>query len=266
LQPERAHFPLFPDVCSLPINRGTGKRVFALRYAYNSAKGVCEPFMYSLKGGNKNNFYTKELCERACGTATPTPTPSTPDYGDICSLPLERGTGREEYVTRYGYDSSKGKCVSFPYSLKGGNANNFYSMALCEQICGTGPIITPETTTTTTPTTPVSRERCSLPIERGPCESYVPRFAYDSNTQSCVLFYYGGCLGNDNRFRTLRGCQYTCMYGQQTTMPTESMDTAITTAYSSYTLAVMGMPTTSKHLTNADEPADGTPTTPAETR
>ncbi|XP_030383391.1 blackelin-4 [Scaptodrosophila lebanonensis] len=60
-----------PDVSSVPEDchqpKETG-RCFALfyRYAYNVDTGACEEFIYGGCAGNKNNFETKELCERAC--------------------------------------------------------------------------------------------------------------------------------------------------------------------------------------------------------
>ncbi|KAL8179836.1 UNVERIFIED_CONTAM: hypothetical protein K2H54_073377 [Gekko kuhli] len=53
---------------------------------------------------------------------------------------------------------------------------------------------------------------CTLPAEKGPCNSYIPMFYYSPSSQSCKGFLYGGCGGNENRFPTLEMCVWRCMY------------------------------------------------------
>lgn len=52
---------------------------------------------------------------------------------------------------------------------------------------------------------------CELEPEKGLCKAYIPRWHYDSDTNSCKMFIYGGCLGNSNNFVTYSGCAYRCM-------------------------------------------------------
>ena len=51
---------------------------------------------------------------------------------------------------------------------------------------------------------------CSLKPEAGPCRAYKPRYFYNSTSYECERFVYGGCSGNENRFRTKSKCQDTC--------------------------------------------------------
>lgn len=52
---------------------------------------------------------------------------------------------------------------------------------------------------------------CSLPQDVGPCKAYYPRWFYNSETQVCEKFVYGGCLGNQNNFQTDIDCYEKCV-------------------------------------------------------
>nr|QIQ54707.1 capsule gland specific secretory protein [Reishia bronni] len=56
-------------------------------------------------------------------------------------------------------------------------------------------------------------DTCDLPKVVGPCKARIPRYYYDSNKKKCLLFFYGGCEGNDNNFKTPKDCQKTCPRG-----------------------------------------------------
>ncbi|KAG5346716.1 CSTI inhibitor, partial [Acromyrmex charruanus] len=59
---------LYPSsICLLPINSGPC-RASIPRYAYNSASGQCEQFIYGGCDANANNFKTMSECELACKT------------------------------------------------------------------------------------------------------------------------------------------------------------------------------------------------------
>ena len=51
---------------------------------------------------------------------------------------------------------------------------------------------------------------CSQEPETGPCKGGFRKFFYNSTTNQCELFIYGGCGGNDNRFDTRSECISTC--------------------------------------------------------
>lgn len=57
-----------------------------------------------------------------------------------------------------------------------------------------------------------NRSICLLPPDEGPCRALIPQFYYDRYTQSCKLFHYGGCYGNDNRFEDLDECEKSCWH------------------------------------------------------
>ncbi|KAL1470328.1 hypothetical protein MTO96_040502, partial [Rhipicephalus appendiculatus] len=54
-------------------------------------------------------------------------------------------------------------------------------------------------------------EVCTYPPETGPCEAAMSRYFYNTTTETCEVFTYGGCHGNGNRFRTYSDCEKKCM-------------------------------------------------------
>ena len=51
---------------------------------------------------------------------------------------------------------------------------------------------------------------CTLPKKIGDCRAYIQKWYYDSESQECESFNYGGCNGNENRFDTKRDCERQC--------------------------------------------------------
>ncbi|XP_068189080.1 tissue factor pathway inhibitor 2 [Antennarius striatus] len=55
-----------------------------------------------------------------------------------------------------------------------------------------------------------SKEECLLPSDPGPCRALLPRYFYNTITQKCDKFFYGGCLGNANNYRSPEECKKAC--------------------------------------------------------
>ncbi|XP_060933786.1 protein AMBP isoform X2 [Limanda limanda] len=53
-------------------------------------------------------------------------------------------------------------------------------------------------------------EACKAAPESGPCFGFFRRYFYNSTSMRCELFTYGGCLGNQNNFETMRECLQRC--------------------------------------------------------
>ena len=70
------------------------------------------------------------------------------------------------------------------------NANNFESLAQCVAAC-------PE-------------EPCLQPMEQGTCYGFEQRYFYNRLTEQCEPFYFGGCDGNRNNFKSIRACEAVC--------------------------------------------------------
>ena len=52
---------------------------------------------------------------------------------------------------------------------------------------------------------------CALDMDVGPCRGRFIRWFYDVSTHKCMEFTYGGCRGNNNRFRTFEECHDMCV-------------------------------------------------------
>ncbi|XP_052695986.1 BPTI/Kunitz domain-containing protein-like [Crassostrea angulata] len=55
-----------------------------------------------------------------------------------------------------------------------------------------------------------SEDVCTLPAVTGPCRANRRRFYYNSVSDLCELFRYGGCQGNRNNFPSLQAYQQRC--------------------------------------------------------
>uniref|UniRef100_A0A803XZU2 Tissue factor pathway inhibitor n=1 Tax=Meleagris gallopavo TaxID=9103 RepID=A0A803XZU2_MELGA len=51
---------------------------------------------------------------------------------------------------------------------------------------------------------------CYHEKDPGICRGFFSRYFYNKETKICEIFKYGGCLGNQNNFRSLEECQTTC--------------------------------------------------------
>ncbi|XP_036391460.1 BPTI/Kunitz domain-containing protein [Megalops cyprinoides] len=111
------------------------------------------------------------------------------------------GTGEENQVW-LSYDKTTDKCTPFVYKGEGGNENRFRNDRECMGNCSLrGPQLYPSDAT----------ETCKLKKEFGDCFSHYLLWYYDAAHIKCISFYYSGCGGNGNRFRTQQDCNTTCM-------------------------------------------------------
>ncbi|XP_071507379.1 uncharacterized protein [Diadema antillarum] len=119
------------------------------------------------------------------------------DSHDICSLPRNPGICRA-WVVKYFFDTNYGQCIQFWYGGCGGNANLFDTLEDCKNECVGEHTQLPQ------------EEMCILPASSGPCKGKFESFFYNQKSGSCETFVYGGCRGNQNRFRTHTDCEIAC--------------------------------------------------------
>ncbi|XP_076998609.1 protein AMBP [Tamandua tetradactyla] len=94
-------------------------------------------------------------------------------------------------IKRYFYNGTSMACETFQYGGCLGNGNNFASEKECLQTCRTV-------------------AACSLPIVNGPCRANIQLWAFDAVQGKCILFTYGGCQGNGNKFYSEKECKEYC--------------------------------------------------------
>ncbi|XP_024917279.1 collagen, type XXVIII, alpha 1b [Cynoglossus semilaevis] len=128
-----------------------------------------------------------------------------------CGLSLDPGPCRN-YEVRWYYDTTANSCAQFWFGGCLGNSNRFETERSCRETCLSDSLFMSECRPFLKPPLPVSTaERCGLSLDPGPCRNYEVRWYYDTTANSCAQFWFGGCLGNSNRFETERSCRETCV-------------------------------------------------------
>ncbi|XP_078486741.1 actinia tenebrosa protease inhibitors [Ciona intestinalis] len=96
-------------------------------------------------------------------------------------------------AAKYIYNQESGECEETTAS----RCYGFMSFSECQSSCA-----------------PVVHDRCSHPYDIGhSCSDNTPtgRYFHNPSMNRCELFYYVGCGGNTNNYRTLIECERTCL-------------------------------------------------------
>ncbi|TRY92245.1 hypothetical protein DNTS_029082 [Danionella cerebrum] len=115
-----------------------------------------------------------------------------------CALKKDEGPCKA-MKERFYFDLDTGHCELFEYGGCQGNGNNFETKEECEEMCFVKE----------------NKSPCHLEDEPGPCRGLVPRYFFDFKSQECKQFFYGGCLGNANNFKSMKECQERCHPGSK---------------------------------------------------
>ncbi|XP_057655879.1 papilin isoform X11 [Diorhabda carinulata] len=55
------------------------------------------------------------------------------------------------------------------------------------------------------------QEGCGMPKERGKCRNFTVKWYFDMDYGGCSRFWYGGCDGNENRYKSKEECEDICV-------------------------------------------------------
>lgn len=121
-----------PSICLGGADRGICSANVP-RFYFNNRTLTCQEFSYSGCGGNDNNFWFKESCERRC---VKKPKKALKDHPELkrCFLKRDEGPGRAMFKKFY-YDKSDRRCKQFSYGGMYGNDNRFDSKEECLEKC-----------------------------------------------------------------------------------------------------------------------------------
>ncbi|KYB26517.1 Papilin-like Protein [Tribolium castaneum] len=189
------------DLCKLPPVVGPCNSEYEQFY-YNERTDSCHPFNYGGCEGNYNRFPDKASCEQRCKRSPPSPQfPQTqappvqpPPSSAMCYEQPDAGNCTDN-LSVFFFNTSSQTCTPFTYTGCGGNANRFNSEEQCERQCGRFR----------------GQDVCTMPMDRGPCRAYTPKYYYDRGVGRCASFIYGGCGGNGNRFSSSEECEKICV-------------------------------------------------------
>ncbi|NWS88376.1 TFPI1 inhibitor, partial [Toxostoma redivivum] len=124
----------------------------------------------------------------------------------FCAMKADDGPCKAIHI-RYFFNIKSRKCEVFEYGGCHGNENNFLTLEECQQKCvptGHSKAMSSISSYSRKP------DFCFHAQEPGVCRGYFTRYFYNKETKLCETFKYGGCLGNQNNFRSLEECQTTC--------------------------------------------------------
>ncbi|XP_068428748.1 tissue factor pathway inhibitor a [Clinocottus analis] len=123
-------------------------------------------------------------------------------FNELCALKDDAGPCKA-IKDRFFFNVDTGLCELFEYGGCGGNANNFQTINECEETC----VVSED------------KNPCHLDEAPGPCRGLLTRYFFDTMSQECKQFFYGGCFGNANNFRSMSECKARC---QSPAKPTQA--------------------------------------------
>ncbi|KAJ8302649.1 hypothetical protein KUTeg_019045 [Tegillarca granosa] len=159
-----------PGACDEPKDVGPCKALKP-RWYYNRNSGQCERFNWGGCRPNGNNFRSQKECESQCEDGKLDPA----ELANLDGITIKN----QEDVLDYFW----GGCRP--------NGNNFLTRSACERKCS-------------------STDICSQPKKPGMCMAAFRRWYFDTASNTCRRFIYGGCQGNDNNFSSKIKCLRQC--------------------------------------------------------
>uniref|UniRef100_A0A8B9EB09 Tissue factor pathway inhibitor n=1 Tax=Anser cygnoides TaxID=8845 RepID=A0A8B9EB09_ANSCY len=110
---------------------------------------------------------------------------------------------------RYYFNIQSRECEIFEYGGCHGNENNFLTLEECQNKLW--PLYSKTQESKFSSAELLKKpDFCFHEKDPGTCRGFFSRYFYNKETKLCEIFKYGGCLGNQNNFKSLEECQTTC--------------------------------------------------------
>ncbi|XP_018422614.1 PREDICTED: collagen alpha-3(VI) chain-like [Nanorana parkeri] len=150
-----------------------------------------------------------------------TETEVTTTVAERCLLDVSHGTTCGDFQRMWYYIKDVDACSQFWYGGCDGNGNRFSTENECLQACSSkrqrtsegSELLSKEQNKSYMSTTRDSlvEDICQLKREEGDCQNYELKWWYNSDQNECVQFWFGGCGGNKNQFKTQEQCEAVCL-------------------------------------------------------
>uniref|UniRef100_A0A8R1TYS2 Papilin n=1 Tax=Onchocerca volvulus TaxID=6282 RepID=A0A8R1TYS2_ONCVO len=214
--------PVLPtDVCQHPVEVGECSGVFP-RFAYDLAANECRPFTYGGCGGNGNNFGSMAECKAKCvrGKSPECPTVdislcvepcilfSNRHGCPECTCPMVQSVAEND-LAEPTTPSAKISDTSFDES-QAIEDEQLMLPVLENNVEKKHASMSHSGKTFQTNSVTELGEKCTQPMDAGPCKNFIERWFFDISSGLCQSFQYGGCAGNRNHFFSEHECEIHC--------------------------------------------------------
>nr|CDP90580.1 BMA-MLT-11, isoform a [Brugia malayi] len=211
---------LSTDVCKHPIEVGECSGVFP-RFAYDLVANECRPFTYGGCGGNGNNFGSMLECKTKCVQGSDELVKCPTIDASLCVEPCILFTNRQGCheckcpIAHSEIDNEPIEPSVITSTLISDKSSDESKSLEAEQFIENkvekkhGSMSHSGRTSQTNSVTELG-EKCSQPMDAGPCKNFIERWFFNINTSLCQSFQYGGCAGNRNHFFSKHECEIHC--------------------------------------------------------
>lgn len=180
--------------CMAPKKVGPCRGSFS-RWHYNAASEKCEEFIFGGCRENRNNYLSKDECTNACyGTGKHGKGRGLPIPGETCG---QQCTSDQFTCANKCCLEKDLECDSTPQCSDGSDEENCETLNKNFEILLQIPL-------------EEQKVRCTEPPQTGTCRESYSKWYYNPIRKDCLLFNYGGCQGNENRFDTKDQCEKLC--------------------------------------------------------